>query len=58
MLYLDEFVIKFTIKLCPKIGILFFRHFLQILMMLPLIKNAKMTKKLIFQNPSISAWYG
>jgi len=48
MLYLDEFVIKFPIKLCPIIRILFFRNFLEILMMLPLTKNAKIDQKMIF----------
>jgi len=43
MSYLVELVIKFPIKLCSKIGILIFSIFFQILMMLPLTKNAKIS---------------
>jgi len=48
MSYLVEFVFKFPIELCPKMGIPFFSHFLQNLMMLPLTKNAKNDSKIIF----------
>lgn len=42
MLYIVEFVFKFLIELCSKIGILFFSIFLQILM---IEKNAKIGQK-------------
>lgn len=41
MSYLVEFVFKFLIELCSKIGIHFYDDFLRILMMLPLTKNEK-----------------
>jgi len=48
MQYLVVLVIKFLIKLCSKMEILFFCYFLQILMMLPLTKNAKIDPKINF----------
>lgn len=51
MSYLVEFVFKFLIELCLKIGINFYDDFLRILMMLPLTKNAKKDTKLISLNP-------
>jgi len=48
MSYLVKLVIKFLIELYSKRKILIFRHFLQILMMLPLTKNAKIWPKINF----------
>lgn len=47
MLYIVEFVFKFLIELCSKIGILFFSIFLQIL----IEKNAKIGQKINFTKP-------
>jgi len=44
-LYLVELVSIFPIDWHSKLKILNFKNFLQILMMLPLIKNAKICKK-------------
>jgi len=48
MSYLVELVIKFPIEVSSKKKILFFGHFSQILMMLPLTKKCKILKKKFF----------
>jgi len=48
MLYLVEFVFLIPIDLRSNLGNLGFFNFLQIFMMLPLTKNAKIWPKIIF----------